>query len=102
MGLLMHWAPRVRAQWGIFSLLLLLSLVVAPPQRSFAQEADEAATEEAEASPGEDAEAEAEEPAAEEEAPPTLEDVAAAADSAAMAGHTAWMLTSSALVLFMT
>jgi ammonium transporter, Amt family len=35
-------------------------------------------------------------------APPTLADVNTKADNAALAGHTAWMLTSSALVLFMT
>ncbi|HVT27555.1 MAG TPA: ammonium transporter [Lacipirellulaceae bacterium] len=34
--------------------------------------------------------------------PPTLADVNAKADAAALAGHNAWMLTSSALVLFMT
>jgi ammonium transporter, Amt family len=33
---------------------------------------------------------------------PTLAEVNAKAESAAVAGHTAWMLTSSALVLFMT
>src|SRR3954462_15247389 len=33
---------------------------------------------------------------------PTLESVNAKADAAALAGHNAWMLTSSALVLFMT
>lgn len=33
---------------------------------------------------------------------PTLAEVNAKAESAAIAGHTAWMLTSSALVLFMT
>ena len=33
---------------------------------------------------------------------PTLAEVNAKADAAAIAGHTAWMLTSSALVLFMT
>src|SRR4029079_17270575 len=32
----------------------------------------------------------------------TLESVNAKADAAALAGHNAWMLTSSALVLFMT
>jgi Amt family ammonium transporter len=40
--------------------------------------------------------------ASEAPAPPTLEDVAAKASAAALAGHNAWMLTSSALVLFMT
>lgn len=43
---------------------------------------------------------------AQEPAPPTLEDrvgaVETAASDAALAGHNAWMLTSSALVLFMT
>jgi ammonium transporter, Amt family len=33
---------------------------------------------------------------------PTLADVSAKADAAALAGHNAWMLTSTALVLFMT
>jgi ammonium transporter, Amt family len=40
----------------------------------------------------------AQEPAA----TPTLEEVNTKADAAALAGHNAWMLTSSALVLFMT
>jgi Amt family ammonium transporter len=35
-------------------------------------------------------------------ATPTLEEVNAKADAAALAGHNAWMLTCSALVLFMT
>ena len=39
---------------------------------------------------------------ADEPAAPTAADVKAAADAAASAGHNAWMLTSSALVLFMT
>jgi Amt family ammonium transporter len=39
---------------------------------------------------------------AQEAAPPTLEEVNAKADAAALAGHNAWMLTSCALVLFMT
>ena len=34
--------------------------------------------------------------------PVTLESVNTKADAAALAGHNAWMLTSSALVLFMT
>jgi Amt family ammonium transporter len=34
--------------------------------------------------------------------PPTVEEVNAKADAAALAGHNAWMLTSCALVLFMT
>jgi Amt family ammonium transporter len=51
---------------------------------------EEAATEEATAT-------ETEAPA-----PPTIEEVNAKADAAALAGHNAWMLTSCALVLFMT
>ena len=39
---------------------------------------------------------------AETPAPPTIEEVNAKADAAALAGHNAWMLTCSALVLFMT
>lgn len=39
---------------------------------------------------------------AEEGGATSLEDVAAKADEAALAGHNAWMLTSTALVLFMT
>lgn len=35
-------------------------------------------------------------------APPTIEEVNTKADAAALAGHNAWMLTSTALVLFMT
>ncbi len=56
--------------------------------RAIAQE--EAATEEAAVAPAETA------------AAPTLEEVNAKADAAALAGHNAWMLTSTALVLFMT
>lgn len=46
----------------------------------------------------------AEEPvlAEKSDALPTLAEVAATADEAALAGHNAWMLTSCALVLFMT
>ena len=45
---------------------------------------------------------EAAEAASETPAPLTLESVKKNADDAALAGHNAWMLTSSALVLFMT
>jgi Amt family ammonium transporter len=37
-----------------------------------------------------------------EKTPPTVAEVKVLADDAALAGHNAWMLTSSALVLFMT
>src|SRR5690349_4132010 len=50
----------------------------------------------------EDAAAAAAAPAAPATSIPTLESVNAKADAAALAGHNAWMLTSSALVLFMT
>jgi Amt family ammonium transporter len=39
---------------------------------------------------------------AQDAAAPTIEDAIAKADAAALAGHNAWMLTSCALVLFMT
>jgi Amt family ammonium transporter len=114
MGILCHRSPQVRAPWGILSLLILFSLVMTPSHHALAQEADtEAAEEEATDEEAADEEADAEEEEAEEppvpddeEEPLTLEGVAekAAADAekAAFAGHTAWMLTSSALVLFMT
>jgi Amt family ammonium transporter len=57
--------------------------------------AQEAATAEAEAEEATEAESEA-------PATPTLAEVNTKADNAALAGHNAWMLTSSALVLFMT
>jgi Amt family ammonium transporter len=40
MGFQIHWSPQVRARWGMLFLLLLFSLVVAAPGRSFAQDAD--------------------------------------------------------------
>jgi ammonium transporter, Amt family len=55
-----------------------------------------------EASVAETPEEEAAAPAAETPEPVTLESVDAKADAAALAGHNAWMLTSCALVLFMT
>jgi Amt family ammonium transporter len=61
---------------------------------NWAHAQEDAATAETEAA---DADAAAETPA-----PPTLEEVNTKADNAALAGHNAWMLTSSALVLFMT
>jgi ammonium transporter, Amt family len=121
MGLLFHSSPQVRARWGILSLLVLLSLVAAPPRQVFAQaETESAETEEADDDAAEEEDAdESDEDATGDDSdddeapapapPPTLEsvaksatDAATAATSAAMAGNTAWMLTSSALVLFMT
>jgi ammonium transporter, Amt family len=84
--------------WMALAAGLPLVLILASTPRAFGQEAAtetpvaEEAAEETQASTGE---------AAEEE-PLTLEKVSAAADAAAMAGNTAWMLTCSALVLFMT
>jgi Amt family ammonium transporter len=43
-----------------------------------------------------------ESPPTEEKSPPTPAELKVLADDAALAGHNAWMLTSSALVLFMT
>jgi ammonium transporter, Amt family len=107
MKFLMEWSQRVRGRsWGLMLLALLLSLAVAAP-RAMAQEAESetAVAEEGEAdesaSPGDAADV-AVEAVVEEEEPLTLESVADAAGDAAMAGHTAWMLTCSALVLFMT
>ena len=94
MGLLFHWSPQVRAQWGIFSLLLLLSLVAAPPRQSFAQDADTEEAAEVEEADAEETESPGEEAEAEAPAEPT--------DPAMVAANTSWMLTSSALVLFMT
>jgi Amt family ammonium transporter len=68
--------------------------------------AQETATEEAKTGEAATDAASTETPAAdtasEAPAPPTLEEVNTKADNAALAGHNAWMLTSSALVLFMT
>ncbi|HYO25347.1 MAG TPA: ammonium transporter [Lacipirellulaceae bacterium] len=63
MGILCHWSPQVRAQWGIWSLLLMLSMVVAAPRLALAQEAaTEEATEEAAMQTPAEAESEASTP----------------------------------------
>ena len=90
MGILCH-GPRVRAPWGIFSLVVLLLLSAAMPRQCYGQAADadtKAADDAAagDAAAGDTAAAEA----------PYVP------NPAEVAGHTAWMLTSSALVLFMT
>jgi Amt family ammonium transporter len=92
MELLIDWSQRMRGRsWGLLLLALLLSLAVAATPRAMAQEvAADTEAEAAEATP------------AAETPPPTLEGVDAKAQSALVAGNTAWMLTSSALVLFMT
>jgi ammonium transporter, Amt family len=84
-----HFVSLTGARW--LSLLLVASAVTmfVAGNQAIAQETGAA-------------EAEAAAPAAAEEAPPTIEDVKSAADAAALAGHNAWMLTCSALVLFMT
>jgi Amt family ammonium transporter len=101
MEFLMEWSERVRGRsWGLMLLALLLSLAVATAPRATAQEATEE-TEAAEETQSvtEDAEETAEAPAeeAEEAAAP-----AEPTDPAMIAANTSWMLTSSALVLFMT
>ncbi|HMO84880.1 MAG TPA: ammonium transporter, partial [Lacipirellulaceae bacterium] len=40
MGCLFSWSPQSRAQWGIVSLLLLISMFVAQPRKSLAQVSD--------------------------------------------------------------
>ena len=91
-------------------LLLLVALLGASLQASTAQEPTTPATPPAEPAVAAPAEAPAGESSAEPstgdasaaEAPPTVEDVKVIAEDAALAGHNAWMLTSAALVLFMT
>jgi Amt family ammonium transporter len=81
----------IRARW-VALLLLALSGTMAC-SAVYAQEVaniDEEIAEAAAAAPVEEA------------APPTVEDALAEAKAASIAGNTAWMLTSSALVLFMT
>ncbi|BBO33965.1 ammonium transporter [Lacipirellula parvula] len=113
MGCLNHWSQMRGPWWGALSLLLLVSLVATAPQTTWAQEAEvveeEAAVVEEAAEPA--AEAPAAETVAEEETQSTTEDAveseaaAPAAEPTApalIAANTSWMLTSSALVLFMT
>ncbi len=102
MGLLFHWSPQVRAQWGILSLLLLLSLVVASPRHAYAQEAEEAAeTEEVvtEETPAEEEAVAEEEATSEAPAPPdgfnkTPTDTSYALD-------TVWVMVTAFLVMWM-
>jgi ammonium transporter, Amt family len=82
----LRWKP------GLLAMAVVSALVVGmSAEWAYAQE------EEAAAESAAPAEAESEAPA-----PPTLEEVNTKADNAALAGHNAWMLTSCALVLFMT
>jgi ammonium transporter, Amt family len=84
MNYLMEWTTLgARRAWGLMLLALVLG-VCAGATTAVAQEVDEVTE------------------SASEEEPLTLESVNEKADAAAMAGHTAWMLTCSALVLFMT
>jgi Amt family ammonium transporter len=103
MGILCR-APQLRALWGLCSLLFLLA--VAPARLGFAQNANADAPKSgasaAQNPAADEAAGEAAVAAASPAAPPTLEKVAADARSGLIAGNTAWMLTSSALVLFMT
>jgi Amt family ammonium transporter len=70
MGFVNHWSEPVRAPWGILSLLMLATLVVAAPRHGCAQEAatEPAETEAALAADEAADDGPAEEPAAEEEA----------------------------------
>lgn len=81
----------LRARW--VALLLLAASVIGNVAATYAQEV---------AVVEEEAAVAVEEAPSEEAAPPTVEDAMAEAKSASIAGNTAWMLTSSALVLFMT
>lgn len=94
MAVLSEWWHTVSARRGAAACLaLVVVLLIAAAPRARAQE-DAAATDAAEA-------AEAAAPA-EEEAPLDLAAVNTKAEDARLAGHTSWMLTASALVLFMT
>ncbi len=94
MELLIDWSQRMHGRsWGLMLLAaaLTLSLAAAPP--ALAQEVNQAAETDAEAPSEEEA---AEDAAA--EATPAAEPT----EPAIIAANTSWMLTSSALVLFMT
>jgi Amt family ammonium transporter len=86
MSILLTWRD-----WRYLLVALVMSLVATCllTQHTWAQVAEAEVTEEVVA--------ETEAPA-----PTTVDDAMAAANAAAVAGNTAWMLTSSALVLFMT
>jgi ammonium transporter, Amt family len=92
-----HFKPLLLALAVVSTLAVGLAVSPAPAQAPAETEAA-AVTETPEA----EATERAAEPAAEAPAPLTLESVDAKADVAALAGHNAWMLTSTALVLFMT
>ena len=84
---------------GLMMLMMVVCTGVARGQASPAVDAAAPAT----PATGEEAVVAAEETAAATTPPPvTLESVNAKADAAALAGHNAWMLICSALVLFMT
>ncbi len=89
-------ARRLEFDPGKWRLPLLIVALAA----TFGMTADEAIAQTAPAA--ETPETIAAQPAPAIEAPVTLETLDAKADAAALAGHNAWMLTSTALVLFMT
>jgi Amt family ammonium transporter len=108
MGMLGH-APKLRALWGLCPLALMVTLVVAATPRAHAQATTEDAAgtasaggEVGAASPQDPGAAEL--PAEESAAESSTESATApyAPDPGEAAGSIAWMLTSSALVLFMT
>src|SRR5262245_7553791 len=85
-----HFVSLKGARWLSLLLVASTAAIFVARNEAIAQETADA-VEAAESAPAEEA------PAA-----PTLEEVNTKADVAALAGHNAWMLTSSALVLFMT
>ena len=108
-----HWSGMRGPWWGMLSLLLLVSLVAAAPRTAWAQEAEVVEEEAAvvEAPAGAAAEAPAAETVAKEETQSPTENAeeseaatpaAEPTEPALIAANTSWMLTSSALVLFMT
>ena len=95
---LFRWKPGLLAM----AVASLLAIGLAT-NRAYAQEAatDDAKTEKA-ADAAAATDAAPADAASQAPAPATLEDVNTKATDAALAGHNAWILTSSALVLFMT
>jgi Amt family ammonium transporter len=96
MEFLMEWSERLRSRWALAAVVLALSVAMAAPRVMAQETATEEATEAAEEteSPTEEAAETAELAEAAAPAEPT--------EPAIIAANTAWMLTSSALVLFMT
>lgn len=103
---------RLSCRLALFGLSIFMLSHLAP-SLAYSQEAaspdataaasESAATESAEVTtPDAAANADASDTEAAPKAPPTNEELAVAVEAAALAGHNSWMLTSCALVLFMT